>query len=324
MPAATFVVYSIQAALQGSDHLDTNQAFTSLAIINLVTEPAARLLAALPRTTSRLGSFNRIQQFLLTTSRTDQRSCSEASMELTREVRSEVSKGPASVSIQTGSDSELDPKHIQSGNSATHPGSLAALVETADIRPAEDAEVVLHNISLRIDQGSIVMIVGPVGAGKTTLLRALLGEVPCINGRISVMTRHIAYCAQTPWLPNSTVREAICGPVSPIDETWYQTIVHACALDHDIVNLPNGHQTRIGSRGIVLSGGQKQRIALARAVYSRCSIFIFDDVFSALDKRTERTVVDRIFGPEGLIRKLGSTVVLVTHASQYWSSPHPL
>ena len=314
-PATTFTVYAIQAALRGSDNLDTTQAFTSLAIMTLLTNPAAHLLSAIPRIAEAIACFDRIQEFLLAPSRTDQRSCLESRVPI-QMTGFDISKDPTRISSRSGSEPDLD--HVRSERSETSLGNLAVLVETADIRPAKDAEIALHDISLRIERSSITMVVGPVGAGKSTLLRALLGEIPCDHGNISVVTSHMAYCAQIPWLPNSNIREAICGSVDrPTDDEWYQAVLHACALNHDIANLPDGHQTRIGSKGVMLSGGQKQRIALARAVYSRSKILMLDDVLSALDKRTERTVVDRMFGPEGIFRKHGSTVVLITHASQY-------
>ena len=314
-PAATFSVYAIQAALRGSDNLDTAQAFTSLAIMTLVTNPAAHLLSAIPRITEATACFDRIQQFLLAPSRTDQRSCLESGGPVQSTVF-DASKDPTRIRVQSGSESDLDP--VRSESHKTSLSNLALLIETADIRPARDAEIALHDINLRIERSSITMVVGPVGAGKSTLLRALLGEIPCDRGSISVETIHMAYCAQIPWLSNSTIREAICGSVDrPTDDDWYQTVLHACALNHDIANLPDGHQTCIGSKGVNLSGGQKQRMALARAIYSRSKVFMLDDVLSALDKRTERIVADRMFGSEGIFRKYGSTVVLITHASQY-------
>jgi len=73
----------------------------------------------------------------------------------------------------------------------------------------------------------------------------------------------------------------------------------------------------IGSRGITLSGGQKHRVALARALFSRTDIFILDDILSALDKKTERVVIEKLFGTRGLFRRISATVIMVTHSSMY-------
>ena len=192
---------------------------------------------------------------------------------------------------------------------------ISISIENADIRPTPDAGIALSGINVTITHGSINMIIGPVGSGKSTLLKAIIGEAPCESGRISVSSRYMAYCAQTPWLANGTVQQRIVEN-RPVEEDWYRAVIHACALEQDIVRLPNGDQTTIGSRGVMLSGGQKLRLTLARALYSRCDIFVLDDVLSALDAKTTALVVDRLFGRDGLFRKLRSTVILVTHSSK--------
>jgi len=98
-------------------------------------------------------------------------------------------------------------------------------------------------------------------------------------------------------------------------------------LEEDLASLQNGDQSQIGSKGITLSGGQKSRIAIARAVYSKKSIVIFDDVFSGMDATTEALVFTRLLGPEGLLRKIRATVILATHAGKRplelsWSQAH--
>ena len=101
-----------------------------------------------------------------------------------------------------------------------------------------------------------------------------------------------------------------------MDEDWYDTVVDASALTHDISNFPNGDLTVIGSRGITLSGGQKHRVALARALYSRCDVFVLDDILSALDKKTERIIIEKLFGTKGLLLRINATVIMTTHSSK--------
>ena len=131
----------------------------------------------------------------------------------------------------------------------------------------------------------------------------------------------MAYCSQTPWLLNTTIQQNITGLTeqSAVDEQWYRSVVTACALDEDISQFPNGDQSVIGSRGFTLSGGQKQRLALARTVYAKPGIALLDDVLSALDAKTERLVVDRLFGPRGLFHRCATTVVLVTHSTRHFA-----
>jgi ABC-type bacteriocin/lantibiotic exporter with double-glycine peptidase domain len=164
----------------------------------------------------------------------------------------------------------------------------------------------------------MVFITGVIGSGKSTLLRAILGEVPIGDGTISIATGCISYCSQKPWLPHGTIKEIICGlSTTEFDPEWYRTVLDACALGLDISTLSRGDSTLVGSSGVALSGGQKQRVALARALYSRSRIFLLDDIFSSLDKRTEGILTDRLLGKWGLFQKLGSTVILVTHASMF-------
>lgn len=306
-PAATFAVYAIQATILGSESLDTKKAFTSLGLITLVSYPASRILSAVPNTAASLGGFGRIQTFLLATSRSDER-LSEPSTDFHSRRNSGFVLGQSTVP-----EVQLTARVLESGNEAIH-------IKNATMRPARDANIVLHEVNLIIEKGSTIMITGAVGTGKSTLLKAILGEITCDCGTVSVSTKHMAYCSQTAWLPNGTIRSAICGFAddcdSSIDESWYNMVIEACALDYDISNLPNGEKTPIGSRGIMLSGGQKQRIALARALYCRPEIFILDDVLSALDKKTEKKILESLFGSAGLFQKLNSTVVLVTHASE--------
>lgn len=249
VPVATFVTYAIQAKIQGSASLSTTQAFTSLAIITLVTNPAAELLAAIPVTAAASGCFERIQAFLLAPSRKDTRYYPRGSTS-----HSESGGSPNDgLSIELQLMQSRQPKDL---------GSLAVLVEDADIRPSLDADIVLQKIQMAVERGSLTMVVGPVGSGKSTLIRAILGELPCDQGRISVLSYGMAYCAQTPWLLNASIQQIICGPSMgvAIDEAWYKTVLHACVLDQDLLQFPDGDRSIIGSRGLSLSGGQKQRL----------------------------------------------------------------
>jgi ABC-type transport system involved in cytochrome bd biosynthesis fused ATPase/permease subunit len=103
---------------------------------------------------------------------------------------------------------------------------------------------------------------GPIGAGKTTLARAILGDIAPDSGSIAVSSKHIAYCAQKPWLINSSIKAMVCGLADEkeIDDEWYQTVICACGLDEDIKQLSGADFAAVGSRGVTLSGGQRQRV----------------------------------------------------------------
>ena len=172
---------------------------------------------------------------------------------------------------------------------------------------------------LALEKGSLIIVAGPVGSGKSLMLHAALGEVPLSTGSIRVSSKNISFCSQTAWLPNRTVRECILGLDSTVtvDQTWYETVLDACCLHEDLRDVADGHDTVVGTNGQDLSGGQRQRVAIARAVYARNEIVVFDDSFSALDAKTQKTVVDNLFGPAGLLRRAGTTVLWAVNSGLY-------
>jgi ATP-binding cassette, subfamily C (CFTR/MRP), member 1 len=303
-PPATFAAYGIQAAAQGNGGINTSRAFASLSIIALVVTPFTQLIQVVPQTAAGLGSFDRIQQFLLSNPRRDQR------QPLQRSDGSTGTRSQRSAGTNTSEDC-----HYETGGVAPN---LAISLENVDLRPTPEADVVLSNISFDIPRGSIAMVIGSVASGKSTLLKSILGEAVQEKGTISVADRRIAYCGQTPWLPNTTIRKAITRPVGEdkVDERWYENCVRACALDRDFDALPDRDQTSIGSGTTTLSGGQKHRVALARAAYARARIVALDSVLSALDNDTKNTVSEALFGQDGLFRQIGSTVIFVTHTGE--------
>ncbi|TVY81873.1 ABC transporter FUM19 [Lachnellula suecica] len=177
----------------------------------------------------------------------------------------------------------------------------------------ENSKSVLRNMDVTFPQGKLTMIIGPVGCGKSTLLKGLLGEVPITDGVTSVPSDGIAFCDQTPWLMNDTFKQNVIVH-SDTDDEFYNTVLEACNLHSDLSQFPEGDQANVGSKGITLSGGQKQRLSLARALFARRNINVFDDILSGLDSTTEMRVFARVFGPDGLLRHNGSTTVLATHA----------
>lgn len=221
-PVITFVLYALLATLNGST-LDTETAFTTTALLGLVTHPANMIMTIVPQAVGSLAAFERIHQYLLEPSRRDERT-------------------------------------VQKKTGDACPGnSPAVCLENVTINTTPSMPPVLTHISLVINKGSIVMCSGPVGSGKTTLAKAFMGEIPAAVGTISVSSKRIGSCAQSPWLPSGTFKDAICG-FSPEDPAWYDQVVRLCCLDEDIATLPQGDGTQIGSRGLNLSGGQRQRV----------------------------------------------------------------
>lgn len=99
-----------------------------------------------------------------------------------------------------------------------------------------------------------------------------------------------AFVPQTAWLQNATIRANICFGL-PFRPDRYHEVLAACSLVSDLAILEDGDSTEIGEKGINLSGGQKARVSLARAVYSRASLLLLDDVLSAVDAHTSAHIV---------------------------------
>lgn len=127
----------------------------------------------------------------------------------------------------------------------------------------------LKDMKLYIDRGQFTIVVGPTGAGKSTLLKTILGETNLICGSVYVESGDSAYCDQTPWICNDSIRDNIIGS-NPPDPVWYDAVLASCELKKDLEHLPNGDETRVGSNGEALSGGQKQRVVSLYIADSAC------------------------------------------------------
>ncbi|KAL6807485.1 P-loop containing nucleoside triphosphate hydrolase protein [Trichoderma camerunense] len=299
-PITVFVIYT---AIAKPEHktLDISRTFTSLTLITLLGAPLITLFQYLPSLRSALSCLQRIQVFLDGKFHHDYRAL----------IRHQPSRDLHSQSLELPEKMSEVTSTLVSANLGTidavviHEASFAWLPEKA---------AALRRISVRIAHGKLLMVIGPVGSGKSLLTKAILGEVAIVGGNISLSSNELGYCGQTIWLRNTTVRENIIAG-SPFDEVWYSTVVHACAMDVDIGRFANGDLHVVGSGGVNLSGGQKQRIALARAIYARRKLLILDDIFSGIDAKTEGLIFHRLWGFNGLLRQLQTTVVLATHAT---------
>lgn len=188
------------------------------------------------------------------------------------------------------------------------------------IYPGGDRQV-LHGISLTIERGLSVGIVGTTGAGKSTLIDILLGLLSPTGGRVLVdgvdiaadprsWQRKIGYVPQVIFLTDDTLRRNIAFGLSDsdIDEARLRRAVEQAQLTDFIGGLSLGLDTRVGERGLNLSGGQRQRIGVARALYNEPELLVFDEATSALDAETEQEVSRAIDALSGT-----KTVILIAH-----------
>ncbi|KAL2871704.1 P-loop containing nucleoside triphosphate hydrolase protein [Aspergillus lucknowensis] len=301
---AAFVAISENAG-RGSS-LDINMVYTSLSLFALLADPFLSLVMALMGFLGSIGSFARIQEFLNKETHHGNPEAARWSSVTSLTTRKERHFSSDTSSTITVSD-DTAPVEMK----FALPFLDILMVQGASFGWDPKADPILQDITLTFPGRSFSMIVGPSGSGKSTLLKALLGEVPCLEGKVKLSSDSIAYCDQTPWHMNGTIRESITA-MSEFDLLWYTTVIRACALEQDLAQWPQGDQAVIGSRGVALSGGQSQRIALARAIYARKRILILDDVFSGLDAATENHIFCSLLGVTGLLREAGTTVVLAS------------
>jgi ATP-binding cassette subfamily C (CFTR/MRP) protein 1 len=302
-PILTFTTYSLLARNQeDGGTLDTSRVFTSMSLFALLTEPLSSFVMALSTFMGSVGCFQRIQAFLEADSRVDSRASRVKDSHSTDSSWS--TKGPHDL-MEKGDSTQA--KRAARGSL----DGIAVLVQDGAFGYDTEKEPNLRNINAQVPAGKFTLVVGPVGCGKSTLMKAFLGEVNLMNGSIETSSPEIAYCDQTPWHMNGTVRDSVIA-FSGVDETWYKQVLQVCALEQDLRQLPKGDLTTIGSNGIVLSGGQSQRIALARAVYAQKDIIILDDVFSGLDAHTENIVFHNLLGTNGILRRLNATVIVTS------------
>jgi ATP-binding cassette subfamily B protein len=182
---------------------------------------------------------------------------------------------------------------------------------------------VLSDISMEIPAGSRIGITGPPGCGKTTLLSLIPRLYDPMTGRICLdgkdlktfdpqfLRRHISFMAQEPFLFSGTLEDNILmGERFSGDNAReiLDQVIHICALDDTIAQMPKGLDTLVGERGVTLSGGQKQRVALARTLVRPKPVVLLDDPVSHLDTRTAERVI------RGISRmNRNAVMVMVSH-----------
>lgn len=165
--------------------------------------------------------------------------------------------------------------------------------------PLADRDAVM-NIDLKVERGQSIGVVGRTGSGKSTVLDLMLGLLEPTSGVVAVngeplagwphaWHRSIGLVPQTIFLLDDTIRRNVALGVAPedLDDRLVNEALEIAQLQDLVVSSPFGLDTMVGERGVKLSGGQRQRLAIARAMYRRPQVLMFDEGTSALDSRTE-------------------------------------
>ncbi len=178
--------------------------------------------------------------------------------------------------------------------------------ENVDFHFPDSDRKIIDGISLEIEPGQTVALVGKIGSGKTWLVNMIprlvdpTGGVIRLDGRdlrefkLEDLRRNIGYVPQEPVLFSDTVKSNIRFGRDEINDDVLQWAIEVSQLKDEIADFPGGIDTPIGTRGMAISGGQKQRLALARTLVGKPKIIILDDCTSALDSRTEAALWERL------------------------------
>lgn len=183
-------------------------------------------------------------------------------------------------------------------------------------------EPALNKLDMEIKANSIIGIVGPSGSGKSTLIDILLGLIEPDQGELRIdniiidnnnrrsWQNSIGFVAQSIFLSEGTIAENVGFgiPSDQIDIEQVKEVLKLAHLNELIDSLSDGIYTKVGERGVQLSGGQRQRIGIARALYHKAEVIVFDEATSSLDGITEKMIMDAIhdFGGQ-------KTIILIAH-----------
>lgn len=185
----------------------------------------------------------------------------------------------------------------------------------------KESNDVLKDISMTIQRGEKIGIVGVSGSGKTTLMNILLrfykeqqggiyiDDVKVDSENMQSWRNLLGYVKQDIFLMDASIKDNITfGDTNP-DENLLKQAIKQASLEDLIQSLPDGLNTMIGERGSRLSGGQKQRISIARSLYRNAEVLIFDEATSALDNQTEQEVSEAIDS----LSNVNKTIFIIAH-----------
>lgn len=185
--------------------------------------------------------------------------------------------------------------------------------------PGSNAPI-LRGITLTVQPGEVLAVVGPSASGKTTLARLLVGLWPALSGKVRLdgadvfawnkleLGPHLGYLPQGVELLEGTLAENIAR-FGPLDLEKVEAAARRVGLHEFILSLPQAYDSPVGRDGAILSGGQRQRVALARALYDDPVFVVLDEPNSSLDEEGDAALTQAI----AQLKAIGTTFVIMTH-----------
>ena len=181
----------------------------------------------------------------------------------------------------------------------------------------------LDDVSFKINKGEIVGIVGRIGSGKTSLVSTLIrldnypkgtifiDGIDIMDLSINQLRDNVAFVFQDNYLFSQTIKDNIAFSNPSLSQEEVEKAARFASIDDDIKDFIDGYRTLLGERGVTISGGQKQRLAIARAIIKDSPIMVLDDSLSAVDLKTEKTILKNIVEE----RKNKTTLIVASRVS---------
>ncbi len=217
---------------------------------------------------------------------------------------------------------ETEPEIVDNAETNHQISSLKGIISVKDLNFSYQPEspIILNNLNFHIEEGNTLAICGRTGIGKSTIVDLLTRTYNppknsiFIDGHdihsipVELLRKTLVMVPQDIFLFSDTIANNIAmGKPDASREDIVQAAKYAAVYD-EIIGFEHGFDTMVGERGVTLSGGQKQRVAIARALLTNPTVLILDDALSAVDTKTENTILDHLIN----IRK-GKTTIIIAH-----------
>lgn len=212
------------------------------------------------------------------------------------------------------------PTIVSTPDVAAHTVEGTVRFENVSFRYPHTGILALDDFNLNIEAGQKVAIIGKTGSGKSTIAHLLLRMYDATGGQVLLddqpigqlnlqdLRGQIGYTPQEAFLFSDTIYNNIRFGRTDATQAQVHEVARLADLHNDIMGFPQGYDTIVGERGVMLSGGQKQRMVLARALLKNSKILILDECLSAVDTRTEQTILNNL-----RTYVEDKTIIVITH-----------